>query len=432
MSYKTKHHRINYQNQFVYISPQATESHFNDGSSFDPDGLKRNLHWSTVNGNAVRQLHRIQSLDYGFKVNNVDVNQYGQAGKVSSVPIGTPDVYINFEYLFADGYNELVSGFKVDGITLALYDFLSANIPFGQNLFIAVGPDGHDIIGSDLSLANPPVSVVGIGNAFLTQYAFTAEVGSMPRARLSYEGFNISTHDSGVENLPLPSLDLANQSACSPYKFSLPDTFDSFSYPGIGNQFNEVLFHNNSPGVSPAGIKISLDDSGLLSETTSSENKKNIKAAHIQGFTFNAPLPTVRINRLGSFYEYNRVYQFPNKIEVKCVANLSELKEANLVDHLCKKDFHNVVISLHDICNLDLCDGNLHQRDAHLSFYFKKAILDTESFQSSVDSQAKTVELTFSLDYTDPESTPTDEGFYIYGKSFFPERPKILAWGHPL
>jgi len=432
MSYKTKHHRINYQNQFIYISPQATKSHFNDGASFDPNDFKRNIHWSEFNGNSVRQLHRIQSLDYGFKVNNVDINQYGQAGKIGSAPLGTPDVYINFEYLFADGYNELVSGFKVDGVTLALYDFLSSNIPLGQNIFIALGPDGHDIIGSNLSQSNPPVSVVGIGNAFLTQYAFTAEVGSMPRARLSYEAFNIRTYDSGVSNLPLPSLDTTTQSTCLPYQFSLPDTFDSFTYPGIGNKFNEVLFHNSSPGVSPAGIKISLDDSGLIAETTSSEKKTNPKSAHIQGFTFNVPLPTLRLNKLGNFYEYNRVYNFPNKIEVKCVANLSALKENNLVDHLCRKDFHNIVISLHDICNLDLCEEKLHQRDAHLSFYFKKARLDTESFQSSVDSQAKTVELTFSLDYTDPESTPSDEGFYIYGKSFFPERPKILAWGHPL
>lgn len=425
--------RLIYQNQFVYISPQALEPHFNNGSLNDQGGVLRNEHWSMPNGNSIRQLHRIQSLDYGFKVNNIDINQYGLAGKVSTVPLGTPDVYINFEYLFADGYNELVSGFKIDGVTPALYDFMTENIPFGQNIFIVLGPDGHDIIGADLSQSQPPVSVVGIGNAFLSQYAFSAEVGSMPKARLSFEAFNVRSYrESGVNNLPLPSINSVNQSACFPYRFSLPDTFDSFTYPGIGTQFNQVEFNQSSPGVSPGGIKIGLDDAGIISENTKETILDNPKSANIQGFTVNIPMPMVRINRLGSIYEYNRTYQYPNKLQIKCVAYLSELKRNNLVDFICKNPTHNIVLSMHDICNLDLCNGNLHQRDAHLVFYFKQALLDTEAFESSVQSNAKTVELTFSLDHSDPETVPQNKGFYIFGKSFFPERPKIMAWGHPL
>lgn len=128
-------HRVIYQNQFLYTSWDAVNSHFNNGIEYDTDNQQRNIHWSEVNGNLVRQLHRIQSVDYGFKRNTTFLNQFGSLGRFGSVDISSPDVFLDFEYLLADGYNEQALGFITDGNTNALSKQIMHDMSFGQNFF---------------------------------------------------------------------------------------------------------------------------------------------------------------------------------------------------------------------------------------------------------------------------------------------------------
>jgi hypothetical protein len=428
---KNSRRKVNYQNQFIYTSPDALDSHFNNGSINDPDNTLRNNYWSKPDGNAIRQLHRVQSLNYGFSINHIDLNQYGQLGRFDSAVIDTPDISLEMEYLLSDGYNERALDFIIDGQSPALSKYIVNDFPYGKNFFIGVGPDGYDLIGKNLHEQESEMSVVGIGNCFLNQYAVSAEVGSLPKARAVYEGFNIRSY-KGVSNLPLPSI-IPTESCYDPNMyFSLPDTYDSFTYPQASqNIINEIEFQKSSRGVLPGGIKVSIDDGGLLAQQTSSDFILGKGAAHIQGFSFNIPFSTTRINRLGSNFEFARVYNFPSSIEITFTALVSEFKNSNLFKYLCSDRTHNLVISMHDFCSVSANRQCLSQEDAHVSFYFKNALLDSESLSQSIGDAGRTVDVSFSLPISDP-TLSQHEGFYMFGKSFFPDRPKILAWGHPL
>ncbi len=329
-----------------------------------------------------------------------------------------------------DGFNERSLDFMIDGKRPALTRFLSNDFSFGKNIFLITGPPNLDLIGKDLLSISDDINVVGIGNAILSQYALTAEVGSLPKARMSFEGFNIQSYQ-GCLNLPVPSIDPYKQCGRPDYKFSIPDIGDTLSYETIGDKYNEIVFKDHTKGIHPTAINVSLNDGSIISSQNHNNPHHSTGSAHIQGFTVNVPLGSTRMNRLGNAFELARFYNFPSKIELKFKAFLSELKSSNLLDELCKTKKHNLTITMHDFCSITHCEGSLQQVDAHVSFLFKGAVLDSEAFESSINSSAKTVEVSFSLPMVDPLSNK-DEGFFMYGKSFFPSVPKILAWGNPL
>ena len=98
--------------------------------------LLRNESPTGCSGNLVRQLHRIQSVNFDYKINWTNVDQYGQGARLDFMQLTTPDITLDFEYLLADGYNEKLMGFHVDGTHQALrnhiYDY---NRKVGANFF---------------------------------------------------------------------------------------------------------------------------------------------------------------------------------------------------------------------------------------------------------------------------------------------------------
>mgnify|MGYP003146917353 CR=1 FL=1 len=88
--------------------------------------------------------------------------------------------------------------FIIDGEASTFGNHISGPPGIGMNFFITTVEEGHDVIRNNLTrydkysnVAQHNKTVVGIGNAHLSQYAISAEVGSIPKARVSYEGFNI-------------------------------------------------------------------------------------------------------------------------------------------------------------------------------------------------------------------------------------------------
>ena len=107
--------RVIYQTEALYTSLDATGYHFADSTHNDSDCNLRNLDHTGCSGNLVRQLHRIQSVDFDYKINWTNVDQYGQGARLDFMMLTTPDITLDFEYLLADGYNEQLMGFVVDG-----------------------------------------------------------------------------------------------------------------------------------------------------------------------------------------------------------------------------------------------------------------------------------------------------------------------------
>jgi hypothetical protein len=424
---KRNRSRTIYQNELIYTHLNATGYHFN-GVKEDTYNAYRNLPFHSPNGNQVRQLHRIQNINYGFTMNRKDVNTFGQAARIDSVATENPSVFLNFEYILADGYNESVCGFVTDGLAQCVTKHLMGDFKAGQNFFIVTGPQGHDIIGAPLDNFKDGINVMGIGNCFLNQYAVTASVGALPRAKLSYEAYNIKSY-STIYNNYIPAIDTQAQNPCPDIKFSIPDTFESFTYPKLVG-LNDIEYQNSSKGITPASIRLFLDDPALLSTHALKDGKAQHGNAIIQGFTINMPLPNTKLSGLGRTFEVARVPNYPATVSIKITAILAELKrDVALYQRLCSKDFHEIYITMHDHCAIDACGPELTQSSAQITFRLKKVVLMSEGLEHSVNDPHRTVELDFNCQISGPEDL--NSGFFIWGKSFFPDMPRILAWGHP-
>lgn len=430
MTFKNKNNnRITYQNEFLYTCLDATGYHFNGNTSEDPNDLFRNRPFHEPNGNLVKQLHRIQNINHGFTMNRQDINVYGQAARIDSVSVQHPSVYLDFEYLLADGYNETVCGFVTDGKAQCVSKHLMRHMDIGQNFFIVTGPQNYDIVGTPLSQFEGHINVVGIGNCFLNQYAVTAEVGQFPKAKLSYEAYNIKSYDS-ISNNYIPSINTKTQESCPDIKFSIPDTFESFTYPKLIG-LNDIEYRNASRGITPASIRLYLDDPAVISQQIDSSGLMKRGNAIIQGFTINMPLSNTKLSGLGRKFEVTRVHNYPSNVTIKINAILSELKkDANLYEHLCNKTFHEIYITMHDHCSIDACHNGLIQSDAQITFRLKNVVLISEGLDHSVSDPHRIVELELNCQIAGPEDN--NSGLFIWGKSFFPDLPRILAWGHPL
>lgn len=447
--------RVNYQSEFLYTSFNATGYHFADNVSHDPNCKLRNLNKNECSGNLVEQLHRIQSVNYNINTNYININQYGKAARIDGVISTSPDVTLDFEYFLADGYNEQAIGFITDGITPALRKHMLVEDRFGSNFFIVTGPDGRDIIGANLDkyintegifndsseidlpfqlmhdkITND-ITTLGIGNAFLSQYAVTAEVGSLPKARLSFDAFNVRVYNHFC-NLPLPTI-TSSTSCAKDLRFSIPDTYESFVYQKVQG-LEDITLQEGVPGLRSTEISITLGDIGAISKQLDKPkgftNDYSKGAANIQGFTINVPIGTTKINRIGDSYAFTRTLNFPSKIDIQIKALVSELKKLTNIDDLCLKKPTDVILDLHDYRCLVVCtDEKLNQTTSNMKYIIKGAVLESEGFSLNIGDN-KIVELTLSASVSGPEDK--DAGLFIFGKSFLADKPSILSWGNLL
>jgi hypothetical protein len=426
---KPARNRVNYASQFLYSCFDATGYHFSNHESDDQDQF-RNTHWNTIDGgNQVRQLHRIQSINYGFQTDFIDINEYGKSARIDKTFLETPNVSLDFEYALAEGYNEQVAGFVIDGENPL---FRKLVVPedrlFGQNFFTVQVPDGHDVINSNLDkFDEKDVEVVGIGNAFLNQYAVTAEIGSLPKARMSYEASNIRSY-KGFKNLPLPSYNFKEPTYFSNAKFSIPNTYESFLYEKL-KAIEDIVYEPANMGVGPGNLKISLDDAGYISKNISDLYSYDQGAASIQGFTLNISLGNTRLSRIGTYLEFGRTYNFPLTIQFQVRAILGDIRQTSDLCEIFQGKKHNIVIMVKDPRSVCEGNGSLEQAEMNMAFYIKGATLNTEAFSSSI-SDNKIVDLNFTAQYGGIEDR--DNGLFMYGSSYFPDKPRIVAWGRPL
>ena len=85
---------------------------------------------------------------------------------------------------------------------------------------------------------------------------------------------------------------------------------------------------------------------------------------------------------------------------------------------------------MHDYCGLSACKGTVESQPIHLSFSLKNAVVTSETFSLSIGDPYRIVEIGLDVEVSGPDDC--DNGFFINGRSFFPDMPHILAWGHPL
>jgi hypothetical protein len=339
--------RVIYQSEALYVSENA-------GSTTE---------------NKHEQLTRVQSANYNFTINRQDVNEFGQLARIDSIIMDAPTVGLDFTYYATDGFNEAALGFNVDGDA----QFTSGHLvqSSGKNFYITTVAEGSDAVG--LHGANV-ASVIGLGNAFLTDYTLDVAVGSLPTVSVSMECANINAETSGlsgagqISGVTLPSVDITDGSvivgdAVLPTAVASGEANISALRPG------DVL------------LDISNLDGLTFSDINGTGTEESI---HIQSASLSVPLGRSPIQRLGTRFAYARTVDFPVNVTLSVSAILNEVQTRNLSTIIDDSTTNNITLTLKDV------DGG-----SALIYTLLGCKLDSESFSSSIGSN-KTVDLTFS------------------------------------
>jgi len=383
--------RIIYQSEGLYAGPSpATGFHFTlvNGTKTNDENAANG--WPAASGNLVKQLQRIQTANYSFKVDRTDLNQFGQLAAVDRVILNNPTVALDFSYILANLANENNLGFTIStsgspSEVSAISGFLNGTQD-ERNYFIRTVPEGNDaILYTDATSGSN--GVIGIGNGFISSYSTEASVGNFPTVTVNVEGLNMN-FQKGLSGNYVPAINPANGNVVSCF-YQLPNA--------VSNMGTSTA--SGITALRPGDITLSIPQiSGGGVDTTT---------MNVQSYNLSFDLGRTPIQKLGNRFAFSRPIDFPLAVNLKVDAQVTDMTAGNLADLLCDDSTtYTPTITIKE----PTCNAAAQRTIAQ--FKLKGAKLDTQEFSSDIGSN-KTVTLTFSSQVAGPQDTL--RGVYISG-----------------
>lgn len=344
--------RVIYQSESLYVSKDAS---------------------STFSGDH-EELIRVQSANYGFNINRQDVNQYGNLARIDSLVLEAPTVNFDFSYYVGDGFNEKALGFDITQTAQFPSGFLEAGS--GRNFFIVTSDEGQDSVNF---LGGDPYSLIGIGNAFLSDYSVDLSVGALPTATVSFEASNINSSNGTIQGNAPSNYHMTGESPAIDIELGQPIGYDvAILKPKNTGQGGPTALRPGDIYITFPGF---TDQNGSLVKI-SGQGKFNLQSANLS-----VPLSRSPIERLGSKFPFARVVDFPvnASLSVNAIVSEQETRDLSALISGCSSSDGEVQITMQS------CDG----QDAMI-WNLKGATLDSETYSSSIGSN-KTVDLTFGV-----------------------------------
>ena len=354
------------------------------------------------------ELDRIQSANYSFTINRQDINQFGELSRIGSVVLEPPTVNLDLTYYLTDGSNERALNFHVRN-TSANIDrtFLSGHMVSaysGQNFYILTTTEGNDVnnttgdgaLGSAGAYAK---SVIGIGNAYITNYSLDASVGNLPTVSVSFEASNINAATSIAYNTGNNFTGWSGASLAS-----VDPTAGTVNAGVVLLPTGKTSLGNSSIiALRPGDIKLNIEqfdasESGIFVKVSGTTD-----AIHIQSAALAIPLARTPIQRLGTRFAYSRPLDLPASATLSVSAIVNEITAENLASVLDSTFEKDITITI-----------NAPGGAAAVVYTLKKCRLDSESFTSSIGAN-KTIDLVFSSQYA--SLTDTTRGVFMSGQS---------------
>ena len=476
--------RVIYQSEALFISPDSTGYHFtgkegdvtaSDGSTHSASwglmsppkdanqviGAKKNeagqaMGWvpgdawpawnadgsdaglAKAHGTIIKQLHRVQSANYGFTVNRQDINQFGHAARLDSIVVESPTVNLDFSYYLLDGQNERLLEFVTDGKTNTLSGLLTPELyQAGNNFFILTTPEARDAVNGDVNLNDNDKedlkSVISLGNGYVTDYSIDISVGSIPTASVTVEGMNIKS-DLGTTGNDVPAVDMKNGSRISD-AWTVTDGVRAcgggctglYSLPaavsGYDGCFDDGQTESDNDGDSrlqgvaalrPGDVLVDLSSKSLISKSVAGDNDTPVVgSAHVQSASLSLPLGRTTLQRLGSVFGFSKAIDLPLTASMSFNALVADLKEGNMLDLLCDCEEFDIGITIFkpECAGCTVKDADKEENIA-MKFTMKGARLDSENFSSTIGDN-KSVDVSFSTQVG--SSDDMRNGLYIYG-----------------
>lgn len=334
----------------------------------------------------IKQLHRVQSANYGFSVARQDVNQFGNLARIDAIILEPPTVNLDFTYYLHTGNNETALGFSVGTSLASTKSFISGLIDStqtldkstlsGRNFHIYTSPEGNDADGvAGLNFTGSEASTITVGNGYVTNYSVEASVGSLPTVSVSVEGLNINVVSGNSGQLPALNVETSDPT----------NNFFVLPTPNSGLIGISAL--------RPGDIEMELEDGVLADMPTTTDSGGT--AAHIQSFSIEVPIGRTTLQRLGNTFGFAKVIDFPIEVTVNVSATVADLKNAgNLLTDIVNADTTKILtFKFKDAAKVN-----------KLCYRIKGCKLVSESFSSSVGDN-KSVDLVFTAQIGAPQDT---------------------------
>lgn len=365
--------RLFYQVFGLYVSPTPSTGVFwNTGFN----GVYTGSNGS--GNNLITNLQRIQSVNDSWNQPRVNVLQFGQLAPVDRIIVEPPTVPLEFSYVVSDVANERRLGFDVSGTNGCIGNILNLT-QTDKTYFIAIAPPGVDVVGYTGQMQCKYVS-----NGYLGSWSTEAAVGGLPTTTVNVQGFNWATA-TGTFNQPLQAVDFINNNLTTGNLFTLP-----VATSGIINTVAVIR---------PSEITASISNSGI---------GLNMAALNIQRYSFSFNLNLQKLTRLGNFFPYALVIQFPVEVTASITAYYSDLVPDTLSRLQCNDANYTVIGNLLQPYCLGSPSGAVAAQ-----FKLIGAKLDSQSFPESVSDVAAAV--TFNFTSTLGSATDTVHNFYMSG-----------------
>jgi hypothetical protein len=400
-------------------------------------------------------LNRVQSANYSFSISRQDVNQFGELAAIDRIITDTPTVSFDTSYILANFCNEKMLGFEVTPsgtsattMTSCISGIIDSTTPaYQKDYFILTSKEGADAV--DLRNSGKYESLIGVGNAFVSNYSSEAAVGGLPSVSLSIEGMNMN-----FVNLPYSGYTTNG---------SVTDGGDAGGWGQgvVDGAQTLVAITGANPAINPTdgtavGVTNNIQSAAFVSLPVSTGNggpnsfgqisalrpgditltlrKKtsdaitdalmhaggdvtdvniqgaDIADAHIQSYTLGFDLGRSPIQRLGTKFAFARPIDFPITASLSIDAVLADLTTGTISDIINCDDEYDAIIKMKD----PNCQVEASNKEIVLAYLARGLKIDSESFTSSIGDN-KSVTLDFSTQIGGPEQKGV--GIFMSGYS---------------
>jgi hypothetical protein len=372
--------RVIYQSQAVYAGRDKNAKGDTGWQSESGDG-------SATHANHPNQLKRVQSANYGFDITRTDVNQFGELARIDSIILESPVVNFDSSWYLCNFYNEDQIGLKVNQTGVAnaslasiLSDVLTSHAG-ERNYYIRVVDEGSDAKGyTNASEVSTNSDVIGIGNAFLTNWSCEGAVGGFPTANITVEGMNIA-FTKGTGGLQ-PWVSGAN---------GAKNTSKYFTLPAVTSAGDSA---STQSAIKPGDVTLTLP---------SEQGGAELGQMHVQSFNAAVDMSREPLQKLGSRFAYSREITFPINATMSVDALVSDMKTGDLVDMIDRNIDNTIIVNMTNTAGDSKGD---------MAIVMKKAKLDSQSLSQSIgDNQT----VTYNWSAQIGSSTDTANGLFLSG-----------------
>ena len=358
------------------------------------------------------QLCRVQSANYNFNIARQDVNQFGQLARIDSIVLEPPTVGLDFTYYPTDGFNERVLNFAVQtgasgitpgndavGVVTPEVNFASGHMETssGRNFYIVTADEGQDAVG--MNVKSNRNQVIGIGNAFVSDYTLDVAVGSLPTVSVTLEGTNMiaDSRITGDAANGSPSISGVSMAGINPVDgASLGGTID-------------LPKPSQNPGGSLSAIRpgdVTVDISSMNQDFSLVNVDGSNDSIHVQSASLSLPLSRTPLQRLGSRFAFARVVDFPITATLTVNGTVNELQSGHIDQMIDRVESKTVKLTMKDTNSVP-----------QLVYTLKGCKIESQSFSSSIGAD-KTVDITFTTQIGGPNDT--NNGIFVSGATRSP------------